>query len=137
VVWIDTGTIFFDTDGKMYPCPLVTPMTFSKEELYDISLTDFNNESEFIDDDCFNNCYIFPICRNCYGDNYLVNKTFKSRNKSACRIQKLIALFSADLYAKRIVNNIKSPDENILYNTIEAIKKIKELYFPLFSDFFK
>jgi len=132
---IGTGTIFFNIDGKRYPCPFVTPMTFSEMEIKDILSTDFKNEENFIDETCFNECYIYPICPTCAGSDYFINKTFNNRNKSSCRIQKLIALFAADLYAKRIVKNPKWLDGDILYNTIEAIKKIKELYLPVFSDY--
>jgi len=132
---IGVGTIFFDTDGKRYPCPFVTPMTFSEAELNDILTTDFYNEPYFVEDFCFNECYIYPICPTCAGANYLDYKTFKTRNKKSCRIRKLIALFIADLNAKKIVKNPKLYDENDLYNSIEAIKKIRELYLPEFRDY--
>ncbi|SDL69307.1 radical SAM additional 4Fe4S-binding SPASM domain-containing protein [Sarcina sp. DSM 11001] len=130
---IGTGTTFFDTDGSILPCPFVTPMTFSQEELKEILNTDFKNEDSFIDDDCFNNCYIYPICPTCPGANYLVKKTFKTRDKSKCRIQKLITLYAADLQAKRVVKNVASFPEDRVYNLITAIEKIKELYMPEFE----
>ena len=132
---IGTGAIFFDTDGKKYPCPYVTPMTFSETELLDMLTTNYKMESDFIDETCFNECYIYPICRTCAGANYLVNKTFKVRNKSYCRLQKLIALFVADLYSRRIIKNQKWLNNEILYNTIEAIKNIKNIYLPEFSEY--
>lgn len=132
---IGTGCFFFDTDGKRYPCPFVTPMTFSESELADIVNTDFNNHDNFIDDECVNDCYIYPLCPTCHGSDYLNCKTFSQRDKRRCRIQKLIALFSADLHAKRILKNPKLYDENILYNTIEAIKKIRQLYLPEFEGY--
>ena len=98
---IGTGCPFFDVDGKKYPCPFITPMTFSQEELSVILSTDFEQDELFVDDDCFNNCYLYPICPTCSGANYMKNKTFKRRDKSRCAIQKLIALFVADLQAKK------------------------------------
>jgi sulfatase maturation enzyme AslB (radical SAM superfamily) len=132
---IGTGTPFFDIDGKRYPCPFITPMTFSQAELDSIQKTDFANEDNFVDDECFNNCYIYPICPTCSGGNYQANKTFKERNKSTCRIQKLIALFIADMEAKRIAKNSKRYNDTTLYHTIAAIKKIRETYLPEFKDF--
>ena len=44
---IGTGAIFFDTDGTRLPCPFVTPMTFSKEELADIMQTNFSDNDSF------------------------------------------------------------------------------------------
>jgi len=132
---IGTGVPFFDTDGTRYPCSFITPMTFSREEIENIQKTDFSNDINFLDDDCFKNCYIYPICPNCSGANYMVNKTFKLRNKRKCRIQKLIALFIADLQGKRIQKNPKRYDDTTLYYTIEAIKKIRELYLNEFKEF--
>ena len=132
---IGTGCVFFDTDGQRYPCSFITPMTFEKAELSDIMKTDFNDETQFIDDDCYKNCYIYPLCPICYGANYMNCKTFKTRDKSKCRINKLIALFTADLHAKRIIKNPKSYNEDTLYDTIEAIKKIRSLYLHEFSSF--
>lgn len=130
---IGTGCIFFDTDGKRYPCPFITPMTFSESELSDIMKIDYSNDENFIDDECFNDCYIYPICSTCHGADYMNCKTFKQHDKGRCRIQKLIALFSADLHTKRILKNPELYDKNILYNTIEGIKTIKQLYLPDFE----
>jgi sulfatase maturation enzyme AslB (radical SAM superfamily) len=133
---IGNGTNFFDVDGQMFPCPFVTPMTFSYVELSTIMTIDFTNADNFIDIDCFNNCYIYPICPTCAGANYFTNKTFKERDKRRCRIQKLIALFIADLQAKRIRKNPHIYDNNTLYHTIEAIKSIRTLYLAEFQKFF-
>lgn len=132
---IGTGTIFFDTDGKRFPCPFVTPMTFDNQELENICNTDFENPDNFIDDDCFNNCYIYPICPHCSGANYLTQRTFKERDRSKCRIQKLITLYCADLNAKRILKKPSSIPDDKLYHTINAIKKIRDLYLSEFSDY--
>jgi len=130
-----TGCVFFDTDGKRYPCSFISPMTFSETELSSILITDFSNDDNFIDEECYNSCYIYPLCPACHGAGYFHYRTFKQRDKSRCRIQKLIALFTADLHAKRIVKNPKLYQENTLYNTIEAIKKIRDLYLPEFDEF--
>lgn len=130
---IGTGAIFFDTDGTKRPCPFVTPMTFSKDELDSIMKTNFNDDSIFVDEDCFKNCYIYPICPMCPGANYLAKKTFSERDKSKCRIQKLITLYSADLYGRRLIKNSKSIPEDRIYNTISAIQKIKETILPEFE----
>jgi radical SAM protein with 4Fe4S-binding SPASM domain len=132
---IGIGAPFFDVDGKCYPCSFVTPMTFSQAEIDDILKTDFANDENFLDEECFNNCYIYPICPSCSGSNYMVNKSFKQRNKAKCHIQKLIALFIADLWSKLIVKNPKGYDDTILYHTIEAIKKIRTLYLNEFREF--
>jgi sulfatase maturation enzyme AslB (radical SAM superfamily) len=125
---IGTGTPFFDVDGRRYPCSFITPMTFSQSELDSILETDFFDDDNFIDDDCFENCYIYPVCPSCSGANHLVNRTFKTRNKSKCRLQKLIALFVADMEARRIAKNPARYDETTRYYMIEAIKQIRKRY---------
>jgi len=132
---IGTGTIFFDTDGTRRPCPFVTPMTFSNEELADIMKTDFEDHAVFVDEGCFNDCYIYPVCPMCPGANYLVKKTFSARDKSKCRMQKLITLYAADLQARRLLKNPQSVPENRIYSTIEAIKKIREKFLPEFEQY--
>jgi sulfatase maturation enzyme AslB (radical SAM superfamily) len=134
---IGVGTPFFDIDGTRYPCSFITPMTFSSNELEEINQFDFNNDKLFVDTDCSNKCYIYPICSTCYGANYMVNKEFNKRNKSKCKIQKLLALFIADMQAKRIQKNPKRYDDTTLYYTIEAIKNIRELYLKEFEKHIK
>jgi len=132
---IGTGCPLFDVDGKKYPCVFVTPMTFSENELSEIAKIDFTDHENFIDEDCFDDCYIYPICGTCAGANYLNNKSFKKRDRRRCRIQKLISLFVADLQAKRIMKNPKIYDDEVLYHTIGAIKKIRSLYLPEFKEY--
>lgn len=132
---IGDGAIFFDVDGQKYPCPFITPMTFSREQISKLQEIDYKNIDNFIDEDCYNNCYIYPICRTCAGACYMTNGTFKKRVKSKCRTQKLIALFAADIQAKRIVKNPESQDKKTLRPTIDAIKKIRETYLDDFKEF--
>ena len=131
---IGTGTIFFDTDGKRYPCPFVTPMTFADDELEDIKKTDFSKDDNFVDEECFN-CYIHQVCPFCPGANYLTQKSFKHRDKSKCRAQKLITLYVADLLAKRLLKNSNSIPKERVYNTISAIERIKKDFLPEFKDY--
>ena len=114
---IGDGAVFFDCDGTKYPCPFVTPMTFDKDTLKSITSYDFSNPRNTIDEDCFNKCYLYPVCPTCSGANYLKNKSFKTRDKSKCRIQKLIALYSADLQAKRILKDPCSIEKDMPFKT--------------------
>jgi len=132
---IGNGVLFFDVDGEKYPCSFVTPMTFSNNDLLDISKVDFENDDNFIDSDCLNNCYIYPICPTCYGSSYMNYKSFKKRNKSKCNIEKLVSLFVADLHAKRIKKNSSDYDVTKLYYTIEAIENIRDKYLNEFKKY--
>ena len=132
---IGISSVFYDTDGRRLPCPFITPMTFLPSEIEDILQTDFENVDNFVDNDCFENCYIFPVCPNCSGANYMSQKTFQIRDKAKCRIQKLITLYSADLLGKRILKNPDLVHQDSLYNTISAIEKIRNEYLDEFSEF--
>ena len=110
-------------------------MTFAEEDLAAICNRDFSRVDDFIDDTCYNECYIYPVCPYCAGANYLTQKTFKIRDKSKCRIQKLITLFSADLIGKRIVKHPEQYEDSIRYHTISAIEKIRALYLPEFEKY--
>jgi len=128
-------TIFFDVDGQIYPCPFVTPMTFSKEELDGILQFDLTDPRNFNDQYCIDNCYIHPICSCCYAENYKLCGSLNDRNKSKCRIQKLTALFLADLHSKRILKDKSTYDNTTLYYSIDAIKKIRSIYLDEFKDY--
>lgn len=135
VCGIGSNTIFYDIDGKKYPCSYVTPMTFSSEELANICQTDFSDSSLFIDEECLKNCYLYPICSSCSGANYSVNHTFSQRIKSKCNLTKIIALYIAEFHAEKILQGQTTYDETQQFFLIEAIKEIKSRYFEEFRDF--
>ncbi len=134
---IGGGAVFFDVDGRKLPCTFCTPMTFDEKTLTEICNYDFSKVDDFIDDECYSNCYIYPTCPHCAGANYLTQKTFKTRDKSKCRIQKLISLFVADLLTKRILKNPEKFEESRRGLMIDAIQKIRELYLPEFKEYFE
>ncbi len=132
---IGSGAIFFDVDGKRHPCTFCSPMTFDEKTLAELESHDFEKTDDFIDEDCFANCYLYPVCPHCAAANYLTKKTFKTRDKSRCRIQKLISLYVADLLGKRILKNPNRFDEKEKYLLITAIQKIKQLYLDDFKEY--
>ena len=128
--WCGTGTTtpFFDVDGKTYPCSFMTPMTFSKKELKKINEADFSLKETHIDNYCLKNCYLYPVCPTCAGANFLATGSFNTRDKgNKCELLKLTALFSAIIQAKRIIKG-KVEKNAETYHTINAIKKIYEMY---------
>lgn len=128
---------YFDTDGKKYPCTYLTPMTFSAKDIKKIMNYDFCNVKPFVDEDCFRNCYIYPMCKTCHAEDYQATKSFCNYDKSKCRIRFMEALILAEYNARLIDKNPRLFDDTKLYYTIEAIKRIKEFYWPEFSGYFK
>ncbi|MPN25712.1 hypothetical protein SDC9_173126 [bioreactor metagenome] len=132
---IGAGAVFFDVDGVRLPCPFCSPMTFDENSMDSISKYDYSSADNFIDEECFSRCYIYPVCPYCAGANFLTQGTFKTRDKSKCRIQKLITLFSADLEARRIIKNPQNLSESELFYKINAIEKVRELYLSEFEKY--
>lgn len=123
------GLLAYDTDGTPYPCNFITPMTFSQEKLSKLKLTDFEDDNNLIDKYCYNQCYFYNICPNCYGANLLVNNNLAIRDKSACNLIKLRAYFSAVLKAHNIIRNKAnlSQDNDVIALEIKAIENIKTI----------
>lgn len=128
---------YFDTDGKMYPCTYLTPMSFSSYDIDKIMKYDFCDVKSFVDEECFNNCYIYQICKTCHAEDYLVTKTFCHYDKSKCEMRYIEAIVLAEYNARLISQNPHVYNDTKLYYTIEAIKKIKELYWPQYKMYFK
>lgn len=130
------GTAFYDVDGTKYPCVMCTPMTLEINQLRKLNSIDFFNDDQFVDYTCNEDCYIYPICSNCAGSNFRIRSSFSNRDKSRCQIKKLEVLFVAELIGRKIIQNPKLfNDDTVLYYTIEAIKKIKEIYYPIFKKY--
>jgi sulfatase maturation enzyme AslB (radical SAM superfamily) len=126
--WCGCGEqmVAYETDGKKYPCTFFTPMTFDEKQLSVIEKLDFSDYNCFIDNDCFENCYLDPICNCCYGANLLRNGKINMRDRSKCELMKIRAIFSAALAAHKITHNPVDNYENSL--TVKAIQKINDLY---------
>ena len=125
----------FDVDGQAYPCNFITPMTFTHEQLNKLSMSDFYDDNNLIDDYCYHNCYFYSICPNCYGANFLVNGKISERDKTKCNLIKIQSYYASALHAQKIIQNKKSDwDKSVISSRIKAINKIKELCECEFKD---
>lgn len=125
-------TVFVNTDGKRYPCNYINPMCFNDEELSQLSNIDFTDLESLEDMECYQNCYIYPLCENCYAANYSLNGRVNIRDKSTCVLKKIQAYYSAMLLAEKIkqedIHNLSNTEKGILHKNIVAIQKIYNLY---------
>jgi uncharacterized protein len=132
--WCGVGRelMTIDVDGKKYPCNFITPMSFNQEELNILMNTDFTNIREILDEECFNNCYLYPVCPTCYGADYTLTKSFKKKDRSICELMKIKAYYTAALKAHKIIkkdiSNMSVEQKGSLHKTITAIKTINQLY---------
>ena len=116
----------YETDGSKCPCTFLTPMTFDKTTIEKIRGIDFSKQELFTDEECFNKCYLNPVCTSCYGANLLSNGQINVRDKSKCELMKVRAVFSAALRLHMILQNPKDTPEN--RKALNAITKINEMY---------
>ena len=103
---------------------------WTQEQLDALKTIDFSDHSLFVDKYCADNCYLFNICPNCYGANYLVNGKFNERDKSRCNLVKLQAYYASALQAQKIIakgDNIEESEKNKVALQIRAIEKINEI----------
>ena len=126
--WCGCGEFMaaYETDGKKYPCTFFTPMTFKEAALQNILEMDFSCPSNFIDMDCWENCYLEPVCNCCYGANLLTNGIVNKRDRSKCKLMQIRAVYSAALRAHKLLEHNEDTQENKL--AIKAIRRINELY---------
>lgn len=107
-------------------------MSFNEEELDDLMNTDFSDARKLVDTECFDQCYLYPLCPVCYGADYMLTKSVSKRDKSICDLMKVRALFSAALHAHRIVDMdleaLTYEEKGKVFKTAVAIRNIKELY---------
>ena len=70
-------------------------------------------------------------------EDYLATKSFKHYDKSKCRMRIMEAIVLAEYNARLIQKNPCVYDDAKLYYTIEAIKKIKNLYYKDYEKYFE
>lgn len=133
--WCGTGgnrMIFYDTDKKHYPCNFFTPMTFTQEQLNNLDSVDFEDSKLFLDEYCYNNCYLYNVCPNCYGANYLMSGKLNCRDKGICNLVKIRAYYTAALKAFQILNYPEQFATNKAKTAlqIKAIEKIRQMCPP-------
>lgn len=119
-----------DVDGKIYPCTYFSPVSMNKESLLKILKTDFLDQNNFIDLNCLSNCYIYPICHGCYGDNYSLTGNLATRSSQKCELNKLriaaASKYTAIKMQKKLQNatEISKKDMQI----INAIQKVNQMF---------
>lgn len=128
VKWCGTGEqmIAYDVNGNYYPCQAFAPQTLGKEAEKFKNTTVEKFKDGFEDEMC-KDCIVYPVCRTCYGANYLLFKDYKKRDKAICEFNKVCILASAYIKYHRYM---QKGIENLSYDEIlelRAIKKVQNL----------
>ncbi|MCQ2295390.1 MAG: 4Fe-4S cluster-binding domain-containing protein [Bacteroidales bacterium] len=121
--------VVVDIDGKKYPCTFFSPVSMSEQQLEEILSLDFSDPNLFIDKRCFSECYIYPVCYGCYGDNYCTTGKITCRSEQKCMLNKLKIRASAQYHGQRLLKKLQSSDSILEKDalTINAILKINQL----------
>ena len=118
-----------DYDGQKYPCTYFSPVSMTNEQLAKLKDVDFHNDELFINSDCFDNCYFYPVCFGCYGDNFSLTGRLDTRSPQKCELNKLRIAATANYLGKKLSKKLEGATE-IEGNdalTIKAIIKINSL----------
>lgn len=118
-----------DYDGNKYPCIYFSPVTLTDCQLSEIMKMDLKDNDIFIDKTCLENCYFYPICDGCYGDNYSTTGNISSRSLQKCILNKLRVAATANYQGKILAKRLKNAKNISLQEiqTINAISKINEI----------
>ena len=76
----------YDVDGKAYPCHLFLPIVHGKNIDKEMSEIDFFDNERMFDVTC-QDCKLKPVCRTCYGFNFLERNDVTKRDKTMCKMQ--------------------------------------------------
>lgn len=115
-----------DYDGTKYPCIYLSPVTLKDNQLKEVLNKNLAEHRTFINEACLNNCYLYPVCDGCYGDNFTTTGDLSLRSSQKCFLAKLrvsaAANYQGRLLAKKLENSETISEEDLL--TIKAINKI-------------
>lgn len=124
---VGENMVLIDVNGEKYPCSYFSPLTIPKSLLqsFNINYSDYNL---FVDNDCEKSCYIYPICRGCYGDNLVSTGMINKRSYQKCMLNKIFSKATAKLMAKKLLSKDLKDITEIDKYTIKAISQIIEKY---------
>ena len=100
----------------------------NEEQIAEIKKMDLSDENLFINDDCFNNCYLFPVCVDCYAANFVSTGSFAEKSQMKCELAKIKAVANAYFQGKRFLSKNMSEITETEKQTIKAVLKINSLF---------
>lgn len=119
-----------DVDGNTYPCTYFSPVSMDKRALKTVLKMDFSEQGNFIDHKCLSECYIYPICHGCYGDNYSLTGELAKRSIQKCELNKLKIVaackYTAMKLQKKLVEATEISKKDM--QLIIAIQKINQMF---------
>lgn len=117
-----TGMVFYDFDGKEYPCHLLSPINLDNKNIQKIQKINYYCGELFCPSECAN-CILRQICPSCCGMNYVYFGDFKKRFPFMCKAIKIIVAQNMILQYQTIINKKEYSEYDIW--VLKAIKKLK------------
>jgi uncharacterized protein len=124
-----SGTELIDTDGKHYPCHIISPVTLSNEQLEQVNGVNFSDRSCFANEVC-ETCMLVNTCPNCYGMNLLHTGDLKNRFPVLCKGFIIQFMANCKLQAKLLANktDLTEKEKKVAYaltiiNKSQILKK--------------
>lgn len=122
------GMRVIDLDGQEYFCTYSSSVSMNEEQIAEIKKMDLSDENLFINDDCFNNCYLFPVCVDCYAANFASTGSFAEKSQLKCELAKIKAVANAYFQGKRFLSRNMSEITEKEKQTIKAVLEINSLF---------
>lgn len=94
-----TGIVFVDTDGREYPCHILSPLTLTQKQIAFSNGLDYSDSDLFTSSKC-KQCILYNLCPQCLGMNYIHHGAFKVKDEFSCAATKIQVLANARLNYK-------------------------------------
>ncbi len=115
------GFQVFDTDGKSYPCHILSPLVLEGDKLAKVINGLVDKTDSFEDLDCVS-CPFTSTCPTCIACNYLYRDSLQKRDKTHCKIMKVEVKAFIKKEVLRLTRKKQLTPEDAA--TIDSIRKI-------------
>lgn len=115
--------IAIDIHGDKYPCHVFFPSESKSSKLMDFLNCDFDKESTFVSDKCFD-CEINFLCSTCYGSNIVARDAINHRDSNRCTLEKVRISQACVFYYNRIIKALKIEPND--YRIMLALKQLEK-----------
>lgn len=121
------GTILIDIDGKVYPCPVFSPITLPKYLLEGLNKIDFSNPKLFMDSKC-GKCLFKRTCPKCYGINFLLTGDPGKVSSFGCSAFRIQVLANCILQQRMLEKGLIAENDRV------PLQKVLQLILALFNQ---
>ena len=118
------GFWVFDTDGRFYPCHMLSPLVLNTERLRGLKETRIGcGQTDFADIRC-RGCPFVTDCPTCIGCNFIYRDSFRRRDFTHCWIMEaeVRATMRMEILRLKKTKQLTSEDERLIrsINTVNA-----------------